>query len=642
MPDLTPDVDDLRARLRELGYLDAGVNRFVLGPVRRGRSLFASAWRSSLRIGALAGLLFGPSTAIALSGRLPGLVTGARDVVVLGVYLGGLFGAGVAGLSLAAVLGLARLAGRSPGSAARPGRGPLLARAAGAIVAAACLAYMVLWWRTVSPAGTVWSSAAWTWPVLGFSTALSMLIGHAVTVSTLAVEAQGAASAEWPLPLASRSWRMTAGTAATGFLAAATMLLLTTRGDEVPAVKAAPIRVVPTGVHLTVIAVDGVDLSFLERLAAAGRVPRFARILGGARLILPASDAPDPARTWTSLATGQSADVHGVGGIEGRSLSGMTGTLPTTGTDLASAFETATDLVRLTRPTLTTGLQRRSKTFWEVASDCGLRTAVVNWWATWPAPDGRGVVLSDRATLRLDRGGELDGEIAPPSLYASLAPRWPSLRDEARRQVLSAFEGTGDADGAALRLAAEQDGLAAALAGRVSSAADDLRAVYLPGLDIAQHNLAGGPGAAGLPPSALAARVEAIERYFVFLDHLLGSLVGERGPGDVVALLTDPGRTDSRGPGLLAVLGDGIRADTTTEARGTDVVPTILYLLGVPGSRELSGRPQVEVVDDGFAARVPLRRVPTYGRRVVAPRRPGSAPLDREMMDRLRSLGYVR
>jgi hypothetical protein len=71
-------------------------------------------------------------------------------------------------------------------------------------------------------------------------------------------------------------------------------------------------------------------------------------------------------------------------------------------------------------------------------------------------------------------------------------------------------------------------------------------------------------------------------------------------------------------------------------------VPTILYLLGVPGSRELSGRPQVEVVDDGFAARVPLRRVPTYGRRVVAPRRPGSAPLDREMMDRLRSLGYVR
>jgi hypothetical protein len=250
--------------------------------------------------------------------------------------------------------------------------------------------------------------------------------------------------------------------------------------------------------------------------------------------------------------------------------------------------------------------------------------------------------VSDRATLRLDRGGELDGEIAPPSLYASLAPGWPSLRDEARRQVLSAFEGTGDADAAGLRLAAEQDGLAAALTGRVSSAADDLRAVYLPGLDIAQHNLAVGPGAAGLPPSALAARVEAIERYYVYVDHLLGSLVGQAGPGDVVALLTDPGRTESRGPGLLAVTGEGIRAGITSEARGADVVPTILYLLGIPVSRELSGRPQVEIVDDGFAARVPLRMVQTYGHRVVSARRPGSAPLDREMMDRLRSLGYVR
>ena len=448
--------------------------------------------------------------------------------------------------------------------------------------------------------------------------------------------------AEWPLPLASRSWRMTAGTAAAGFLAAATMLFLTTRGDELPAAKAVPIRVVPTGVHLTVVAVDGVDRSFLERLAAAGRVPHFARILGGARLILPASDAPDPARTWTSLATGQPADVHGVGGIEGRSLSGMTGTLPTASTGLAGALETGTDLVRLTRPTLTTGLQRRSKTFWEVASDCGLRTAVVNWWATWPAPDGRGIVLSDRATLRLDRGGELDGEIAPPSLYASLARGWPSLRDEVRHQALSAFEGTSDVDAVGLRIAAEQDGLAAALAGRVFSAAADLRAIYLPGLDIAQHNLAGGPGAAGLPPSALAARVEAIERYYVFLDHLLGSLVGETGRGEVVALLTDPGRTGSRGPGLLALTGEGIRSGMTSEARGADVVPTIMYLLGIPTSRELSGRPQVEVVDDGFAARVPVRIVPTYGRRVISARRPGSAPLDREMMDRLRSLGYVR
>ena len=77
MPDQTPDVDDLRVRLRELGYLDAGVNRFVLGPVRRGRSPFASAWRSSLRIGVLAGLL-------ALVTWIPGLLLFGMQVGMAG------------------------------------------------------------------------------------------------------------------------------------------------------------------------------------------------------------------------------------------------------------------------------------------------------------------------------------------------------------------------------------------------------------------------------------------------------------------------------------------------------------------------------------------------------------------------------
>jgi hypothetical protein len=641
MSDQKPDVDDLRARLRELGYLDAGVNRFVLRPVRGGRSLFSVAGRSSLRIGLLAALLFGPSTAVALGVRLPGLVTGVRDAVVLGVYLGGLFGVGVAGLSLAATLLLGHLAGRRRAVAASPARGQLLARAAGAIVALACLAYMVLWWRTVNPAGTVWRSASWTWPVLAFSTALSMLLGHAVTVSTLAFGAQGARSARLSR-LPTRSWRLTLGTAAAAFLAATAMLFVTTRGEELPILSAPPVRLAPSGVHLTVVAVDGLDLSFLERLVASGRVPRFARLLGGAQLVLPASDAPDPARTWTSLATGQPADIHGVTGIEGRTLSGMVGTIPTTDTGIGGALGAATDLVRLTRPTLTTGLQRRSKTFWEVASDCGLQTAVVNWWATWPAAPGRGIVLSDRATLRLERGGHLDGEIAPPSLYVSLEPAWPGIRDEVRRQVLAAFSGTDDADATVLRGAAEQDDLPATLAGRVFSETSDLRTIYLSGLDIAQHNLAGGTGEAGLPPSALAARVEALERYYEFLDQVLGPLVDDSRPGTVVALLADPGRAASRGPGLLALTGSAVRSGVRRDGRAADVAPTFLYLLGIPVSRELSGHARTELLDDSFVARVPLRTVATYGRRVVSPRPPGSAPLDQDMLDRLRSLGYVR
>jgi hypothetical protein len=642
MGDQKPSVDELRARLRELGYLDTGVDRFVLGPVRVSRGLFDVAWRSSVRIGLLAGLLLGPSTAAALGARLPGLVTGPRDLVVLACYLGVLFGAGVAVASLVVMALLGVVTARGGRGAPAQARAPWLARAAGTVVAASCLAYLVLWWRAMTPAGAVWRSVAWTLPALVLATGVSMLLGHAVMVATLALAAREARGPSAAFRRPSRAWRPTLGLGLFAFAAGAGLLFLATVNEDRARPATPPAIVVePTGVHLTLVAIDGFDLAFLERLEGAGRVPRLARLLAGGRLLLPASDAPDPARTWTSLATGQPAAVHGVSGIETRQVSGIAGSVPAGRSALASAIAAATDLVRLTRPALTTGLQRRSKTFWEVAAEHGLRTFVVNWWATWPAPDGPGVVLTDRATLRLERGGELDAEIAPAALYPPLRQAWPTLRDQAWRAVLQAFPETGDAVADLLRQAAEQDAIPVALVSRVSASAADLRAVYLPGLDIAQHGLMGA-GAGSVPASVMVARVDALERYYVFLDRLLAPLADPAGPGDTVALLADPGRAASPGPGILAVSGSQVAKGVTLRARGADVAPTLLYLLGLPASRELPGRPRTDLMSGDFTARVRIRTVDSYGPRLPAPRPPSAAPLDREMLDRLRSLGYVR
>jgi hypothetical protein len=50
----------------------------------------------------------------------------------------------------------------------------------------------------------------------------------------------------------------------------------------------------------------------------------------------------------------------------------------------------------------------------------------------------------------------------------------------------------------------------------------------------------------------------------------------------------------------------------------------------------------VTVFEDGFVEKFPVRQVASYGRPSsgTAPRR--GQPLDQEMIDRLRSLGYVR
>jgi hypothetical protein len=73
-----------------------------------------------------------------------------------------------------------------------------------------------------------------------------------------------------------------------------------------------------------------------------------------------------------------------------------------------------------------------------------------------------------------------------------------------------------------------------------------------------------------------------------------------------------------------------------------DVAPTLLYVLGIPTSRELPGRPRTEMLQDTFRAAAPVRMVDSYGRRFLRPRPATATPLDQEMLDRLRSLGYVR
>jgi hypothetical protein len=307
---------------------------------------------------------------------------------------------------------------------------------------------------------------------------------------------------------------------------------------------------------------------------------------------------------------------------------------------LAHALRGATDLVRLTRPAIASRSERRVKTFWEVAAAAGLRTAVVNWWATWPASPEAGIVLSDRATLRLERGGPLDAELSPASLYDTLRQEWPDTRTRAQSRAAAAVDYQGvPAARAVLRRSAELDALQLELLQRVSTTATDLSVVYLPGLDIAQHALLGDEPSR-LTPSDLASRLEALKTYYVALDRLVGpALVPAQ--DEIVLIVTEPGRVSGSRGARLAVRGAVARTHTASSVP-TAVAPTVLYALGVPMSRELATGPLLDVLDPGFTARYPVRYVASYGSPSTTGALRTGQPLDQEMIDRLRSLGYVR
>src|SRR6516165_9109466 len=202
-------IDELRQRLRALGYLDAGVDRFVLAPAQGTRGPIGLAVRASARVGVLGGLLLGPAAALGVGARLPGLVSGARDAIVLALYLAVLFMGAIAGFTFAVSL-LARRA----------------VRAIGWVTTAACLAYLTLWWRNTN-AGFGWRAPAWTAFALVVAVAISLLLGHAVRIATLGVIAARRRTDDLPA-VTSTSWRVLAGGAALAFAGAAALLVLTT------------------------------------------------------------------------------------------------------------------------------------------------------------------------------------------------------------------------------------------------------------------------------------------------------------------------------------------------------------------------------------------------------------------------------
>jgi hypothetical protein len=639
------DVDALRAKLKSLGYLDAGVDRFVLAPARAGRSFRQIAVRASVRLGVLAGLLLGPSGAVAARARVPGLLAGPRDTVVLAALLTLVFGAAVSLACLLAMLLAARIIRPSRRTPALGARVAPVARVAGALVGAISLGYLTFWWRATGGLATGpgwWLSAA----AVAVAVAISVLLGQATSTTIeamMASEAPGAAA-----PRRRLSLRASLAIALVGAAGSAAVLAVGTPAmPPEPATPALTVR--PTGRRLLVVAVDGWDRSLARGLGKPGPGDPAGRAWLHPYCVL-TPESPDPAREWVTIATGQPVERHGITALEARRLAGLEGQVPTAATQSrwSSTLAAAADLVSLTRPAINTGTVRREKTFWEVAAQAGLRTLALNWWTSWPAQPADGTVLSERAVLRLERGGPLAAEIVPAGLYESLRTSWPALavRASSLAEHVVATQGGPQPIPAeivrALREAALVDAQQLVLLDTLDTETVDLATVYLPGLDILASRLRELNRGDGATPALLVGAGEALTRYYAWLGGQLAVVVEPRRPAVEPILIVHPGRT-----GRFADLPPDVEQDDlelSPRCSMLDIAPSVLHLLGVPLSAELPGAPIARAAAGGEAgSHQPPVAVPTYGRRGVAPvRAQDRDALDEEMRERLRSLGYVR
>ncbi len=607
-------VEAVREELKRLGYLERGLDRFVLAGAGSASPVRASLGVAA-RVGILGGLLFGLAATLAAVGLDRRLLAEPRDLLVLASYLTLLLGLATA---LAAFLGglAAGWAGRRLGH--RPG--PTLARNVGLGLALLGLAYFALWWSTHLVGTALLTRAAAL--VLGLAVVSALgRFGWQAAVAVLA--AGGVADRLPPASLSRRNvWPLAAligVLAAGGALAAAWF-----GGDAGP--EAPDFAVVPTGQRVRVLGIDGLDRRMAAQMIERSEMPHLQALLReAAQGRLRAEPERVPAIVWTTIATGRGPEVHGIRSTGARRITGLRTPVSLDdeeGTFLA-ALSRAGDFLRLARREPPSAILRGAKTFWNVASEKGLRVGVVNWWATWPADAVNGYVVSDRAFFKLEKGGPPDREVFPTRDFERLRALLPREKGE-RAQELDRFH----------------LGAASLLRG---GSPPDLEAVYLSGLDIFTMQRLSEP-AKSADLATLDARLAAVRDEYRLVDDLLGEFVAGGEPPEVLVLVGDPGRyaraAEADAEGLLAIAGGVVQSGDLGLVSARDVAPTVLHLAGLPASAELDGRVLEAALTPQFLAAHPVRRVASYGRR---PRgRHVESAFDRDVLEELRSLGYIK
>jgi hypothetical protein len=412
-----------------------------------------------------------------------------------------------------------------------------------------------------------------------------------------------------------------------------------------PQVTAAPRRVL-------VIALDGAEWNFIDPLLAAGRLPTFRSLLRtGVRSPLRTIVPTLSPIIWTTIATGAPERLHGIHGFTELQIPGLSrgvqGLLshPVLAPRYARVREAAYATTRagLAEVVPITAHHRRVKAIWNILSDADVRVAVVNWFATWPAEPVYGHLVSDRNRIAFRDGAfpsltaSTDGLMYPAQLRAGLesalaadadgvtAPQHffstqPSARD------LERFDGVYASD----RFAANAARLL------ITTADPQFVAVYLAGLDVCAHYF-------------LKWDQPLIERYYDFVDTMMGRLIAAAGPDATVLVVSDhgwgfrPGETFSHfhGPdGVLILSGPGISPARQFTVKPTidDITPTLLALMGLPKARYMPGRVLSEVLPSDV--RAPAVIVDSYGPYTPPTVTSARSAVATETVERLRALGY--
>jgi predicted AlkP superfamily phosphohydrolase/phosphomutase/Flp pilus assembly protein TadD len=369
---------------------------------------------------------------------------------------------------------------------------------------------------------------------------------------------------------------------------------------------------------------DAADWNIIHPLMEAGKMPVFQKLVesGVSGQIATLQPILSPI-LWNSIATGKRADKHDILGFVEPSPDGN-GIRPVSSTS------------------------RKSKALWNILSQSGLHSVVINWFASHPAEPIAGTILTNRFTNVLGP----DGKRLPLDVAAVHPPKSLELAESFRvhpgevtiQQLFAFFPETKPTDNSDPRLGMLANILAQCASTQNAAtyfAAEedwDLLAIYYDAIDHVGHGFMEyhPPAMAHVSAEDAAIFGHVITGIYRFHDMLLGRLLDLVGPDTTVILLSDHGfyhdhlrpkvQEHFRDPakkfgvemnpvawhrlhGVFVAAGQAIKRDELFYGTSLlDIAPTVLALLGLPIPDDMDGRALTGI----FAEPVELDRIPSY------------------------------
>lgn len=349
---------------------------------------------------------------------------------------------------------------------------------------------------------------------------------------------------------------------------------------------------------------DAADWQIINPLMEAGALPNLQKLVEGGVMANLATLYPviSP-MLWTSIATGKTADKHGILGFTEVGEDGHA------------------------RPVTSTS--RKTKAIWNIFQQAlGWRTHLVGWWASHPAEPLDGIVVSDR----FSRTRQLDDDtwrvpphtIHPASRTEEFGPLKMLINEVTEELILPFIPRAAEIDQAKdqrLESFARVFSDACTVQSCITSAMEtepwDFAAVYFDAIDHLSHGFMPyhPPRMDHIPEQDFDMYKGVVEGAYRFHDLMLARLLELAGPETLVVLCSDHGfksgvtrpvgnPNDPAGPilwhreyGVLILNGPGIKRDERVSgANLLDVAPTLLTLCGLPVGEDMGGKPLLQAM----------------------------------------------